>query len=66
MKRYLLFCGTQYYPNGGWEDFRNSYRSLREAEINADGDWWHIVDAATGQIVKEYSLEGGCREANQL
>ena len=31
MKRYLLFAGDQYYPSGGWNDFKNSFHSLKEA-----------------------------------
>lgn len=29
--RYLLFCGTCYYPCGGWEDFHGRYRSEQKA-----------------------------------
>lgn len=52
MKPYLLFMGSRYYPNGGWEDFKGSYDSLEEAlfeqkrlvEINEHTyPWWQII-----------------------
>lgn len=30
MKRYLLFKGVDYYPSGGWEDFKGDYDSVDE------------------------------------
>ena len=54
MKRYLLFSGYTYYPDGGWEDFRGSFRTLEEAKeatLEAPGDWWQIVDTDTGKLV---------------
>lgn len=54
MKRYLLFCGYQYYPSGGWEDFAGSYDSIREAIlsiIDIHFDWYHIVDTETMDII---------------
>lgn len=52
MKRYLLFAGEHYYPEGGWADFHQDFDSLREAEDKAATfghgiDWWHIVDSQT-------------------
>jgi len=32
MKRYLLFCGINYYPSGGIDDLRGDYDSVEEAE----------------------------------
>ena len=61
MKRYLLFAGTNYYPAGGWKDFRDSYDSLAEAmkcgeEFTIEPtaplyDWWHIVDLEEGAVI---------------
>lgn len=57
MKRFLLFAGMEYYPNGGWGDFRNSFDTLEEAkreilvEIVQGNDWYQIVDGRTGEIV---------------
>lgn len=54
MKRYLLFCGFQYYPGGGWNDFEGDYDTTKEAlsDIGEEDDWYHIVDIKTGAIVK--------------
>ena len=57
LKRYLLFQGETYYPDGGWNDFIGSYDSIEEAEnvlINKDAKftWWHIVDSTTEEIVR--------------
>lgn len=59
MKRYLLFMGDQYYPLGGWDDFKTSF----DREENCYGfileqtvrtyDWWQIVDSHTGKIVNK-------------
>ena len=56
MKRYLLFAGEQYYPDGGWHDFIGSYETVQQAQgkARADGyDWWHIVDTEIWRIVEE-------------
>jgi hypothetical protein len=46
--RYLLFAGCQYYPSGGWDDFKGSFDTIDEAKeqikILDIEDWWHIVD----------------------
>lgn len=57
MKRFLLFWGYDYYPSGGWYDFKGSFDSLDAAKEvllqrqpdgfrECDGDWAHIVDTA--------------------
>lgn len=52
---FLLFLGDKYYPNGGWNDFKGSFVTLKEAQesiYNWDAfDWAHIVDSSTGKIV---------------
>jgi hypothetical protein len=59
MKRYLLFAGDQYYPSGGWRDFRGSFATSEEAVKHvADWlrvDWWHVVDGATGALLTRTS-----------
>lgn len=51
--KYLLFAGSHYYPNGGWEDFKGDFDSVEAAQaqvppllesIGAGYAWWHIVD----------------------
>ncbi len=56
MKPFILFAGSDYYPCGGWEDYVDSFltvESALEGAANTSGDWWHIVDVRTGEIVKE-------------
>ena len=56
MKRYALFAGYQYYPNGGWDDYQGSFDSVAEA-LKALTDitqqWYQIVDLTTGEQVEE-------------
>jgi len=48
---YLLFAGSNYYPSGGWDDFRGEFNTLEEAREAAESsnfsfskyDWWHVV-----------------------
>jgi hypothetical protein len=60
MKRYLMFAGQNYYPEGGWFDCRGKFDTLEEAVEAAKetipGDkqrweWWHVVDAEEGEAV---------------
>lgn len=64
MKRYLLFADYQYYPRGGWSDFKDSFDSLEEAFVHgrqkdSSGrkrfDWCHVVDTETWTV--EYNYE---------
>jgi hypothetical protein len=63
MKRYALFCGSDYYPAGGWDDFCSSYDSIALAKEGMKDfktlkpDWWQIVDLQTGKAV-EFSFHG--------
>jgi hypothetical protein len=52
MKRFLLFAGDNYYPEGGWDDFINSFDTLEEVELNLGVcDWFHVVDSTTGEKI---------------
>lgn len=67
MDQYLLFAGDQFYPDGGWQDFKGSFTTLKAAlrEAAAWGaDWWQIVDLKTGKIVEE-GTRGGQRRATK-
>lgn len=33
MKRYLLFAFSEYYPNGGMADFKESYDTIEDLKI---------------------------------
>jgi len=41
MKRYLLFYWTLDFPNGGFSDFKISFKSLEEAKKTIDIIEWH-------------------------
>lgn len=48
--QYKLFCGRNYYPSGGYEDFEGNFTSCKEAiqfieNEYQDGEdvWAHIV-----------------------
>jgi hypothetical protein len=56
MKRYLLFCGDNYYPHGGWADFAGSFDSISDAhgyllKHNKEWEWFHIVDSSCAKMV---------------
>ena len=57
LKRFLVFGGDNYYPCGGWNDFQGSYETyelaLKWATASPSGDWWHIVDSETGEMVAD-------------
>ena len=50
---FLLFYGDNYYPGGGWYDFKGSYATLEEALAANRGsaDWFHVVDVRTMEEV---------------
>lgn len=54
-EQYLFFAGRDYYPNGGWGDFKGAADTLEaayETLLNTgDIDWWEIVHK--GEIIKE-------------
>lgn len=57
MKRYLVFKFYDYYPGGGWNDFKGSFDSLEEAIQEAkvdrkDYDYCQIVDINDGSVVE--------------
>lgn len=56
MYRYLLFSGLNYYPDGGWADYKggsDDLNALRQKADSLECDWWEIVDALTLKIVAE-------------
>lgn len=43
---YLVFAYDQYYPSGGWNDYRGSFNTKHEAMsylIGLGPDAWHII-----------------------
>jgi hypothetical protein len=55
MKRYLLFAFDDYYPCGGWKDYRGNFDSIVEALESAlryhSNDNYQVVDSYVGLIV---------------
>jgi len=64
VKRFLVFAGYNYYPDGGWDDFVEQYDSSEEAQesvtehlnppfnnpkYSPKHDWAHVVDTETGR-----------------
>lgn len=57
MKKYLIFAGHNFYPNGGVSDFKTDASSVEEARdylANSDErfNWYQIVDKDTMKIVE--------------
>lgn len=53
MKKYLLFCGDNYYPNGGWADFKKDFDTLEDAlAADRSSDWYQIIDRDTKEVIK--------------
>lgn len=56
MKRYLVFSGNRYYPDGGWDDFQGSFDTAEEAnavatKLASEGEyiWSHWLDLETAE-----------------
>lgn len=66
MKRFLLFHGARWYPQGGWEDFQGDFDDYHEAhramvllresidEYGRKNDWAQIVDTSINEDDDEY------------
>lgn len=58
-ERFLVFAGDQYYPYGGYWDYRGGFASIDLAKnhllAHRGYDWWHVVDSETQQIVLDSS-----------
>ena len=60
VKRFLLFAGNDYYPNGGVEDFVGSFSSMKDIQLylgslksSQDGiEWANALDIVTGTKYK--------------
>ncbi len=58
MKRYILFAGSRYYPNGGCEDIVNHsdmFQDLVTYYLEKKDDecwgWANILDTKTGEKI---------------
>ena len=60
---FLLFCGCEFYPHGGWKDFKGNFKTVEKAlsYLNSEIDiyeraWFHIVNIETLDVVVEHGL----------
>lgn len=63
LKRFLVFCGNQFYPQGGWKDFRCSFETVENALAGLQVElslfpksMWkfgYVVDSFTAEIIPE-------------
>lgn len=54
MKRYLAFGGDEFYSQGGWGDFKESFDDVETAKtflLKESLDWWHVIDSTDGSYV---------------
>ena len=66
-RRYCVFAGADYYPAGGWHDFRLSRDTLREAVQAAERliedqslqcSWWQVFDMDQRRVVAQSEYQG--------
>ncbi len=59
MKRYLLFKFDQYYPSGGWKDFKGAFDTIKEAKDikTYSYEFFQIVDSDNGCVVESNETE---------
>lgn len=63
--KFLLFAGENYYPNGGYKDFKGIFSSIDAAKKEGERlinqyhlnsfDWYHIVSLTTFTTVYDNS-----------
>ena len=59
-KRFLVFAGDNYYPNGGWHDFSESFDDMNTAVEFARNvrtgnyDWSHVLDSERQKVIAEF------------
>lgn len=56
MKRYLVFAGDDYYPSGGWNDFRDDFDDIDAAKTEARRllsrySWVQLIDLVTKEDI---------------
>jgi len=63
-EKYLVFAGRNYYPYGGWEDFKGIFNTIEDAQKSFENEsenyyneWAHIVK--DGKIIFEGFLNWG-------
>lgn len=54
MKRFVLFAGNDYYPQGGWDDMKGDFDTAEEAKqasFPPRDNWHQIVDLDSGKVI---------------
>ena len=52
---FAVFAGYNYYPSGGWNDFKGVYETFEQAFNVAEtieGDWAHVVNLITFEKIE--------------
>lgn len=56
-KKFWVFAGTEYYPSGGMNDFKDSFDNYNEALAfgkgfmsGVSGGWTHIYDSENDEV----------------
>lgn len=81
MKRFILFAGETYYPQGGMKDLQGSFDTLQEAldkalelanykewkpEVGLPIDWYHVLDSHSWIIVYKGKVTGRTSSRREL
>jgi hypothetical protein len=59
---FLTFTGEEYYPGGGWDDYKGVRSTIEAARMVAEeaegsNDWYQIVDTASLKLVEQGIIE---------
>ena len=56
MTVYVVFCGSDHDPEGGWRDHLSTHGTLKEAmdagTLPIGGGWAHVVELADGRALR--------------
>jgi len=65
MKRYMLFKGRDFYPQGGMDDFiadyTNEEETISEAKklVHWESDWSQVYDAEKRELIARFRIIDG-------
>lgn len=59
--RYIVFAGNEYYPQGGWHDYKGKRYSYEQAlelatKVAFNNDWVQIVDLEEEKICHQVGV----------